>query len=390
VGVVSAGVALAVGVLSLLLRVRVQPRNAVTYWAMLALSGVGARLLAPGAWGWARTLALAAALYAAAFAALELAYFELGWSVWDESERVDSSYQWFDVYLDGIGSSARADLTEGYFARSWAERPEQAMRDKYDALFELLRLRPGMRVLDVGCGYGHWMRYLRSRGVASVGITLAVDQVAYARETSGLDVRLQDARELPDAEYGASFDAVSMLGCLEHFCKCHWPRERQLATYRRVLGSARRALRPGSAAGRVAVTAMTVSPTERWGAAEYARAYLLERHYSGSYPHEGDLDAQRGDGLRRVHHSDRTEDYRWISIASPDHFGNFRVRWDARRALYAAHMLATDPFAAHKWLYHALGVWMWSLGGTDPTPDRNRPAPCRLKWEVWEEDTPKS
>ena len=93
-------------------------------------------------------------------------------------------------------------------------------------------------------------------------------------------------------------------------------------------------------------------------------------------------------GLRLLGEYDQTEDYRWISVVSPDHFGHFKVEWTARRAAYVPFMFLTDPFAAHKWLYHATDTWMWSLGGTSRVPDRARYAPCRLKWDLFEASSP--
>ena len=377
----SAGGAAALGV-------GVGVRNLATFWALAALSALAAWRLLPGAspCAWA---ALAVAIYLAAFAALELLYFFGGVGVWDENERVAASYQWFDVYLPagssvtGDGGRVEADLTEAYFGRhGWGAAPDVAMRDKYDEFFDLLGLRSGQVVLDVGCGYGQWMLYLRSRGVEAVGLTIAPAQVEFARDKTGLDVRLQDVRELP-ADFDGRFDAVTLLGCMEHMTKSSWPRGRCQDTFRGVLANARRALKPGPA-GRVLVAALTFPRDQRPSLGDWARLYLLERHYSGRYPGEGDLPAQAAAaGLRLEHESDHTEDYRWISMRSPDHFGNFEVAWTPRRAAYVPFMFLTDPFAAHKWLYHATGTWMWHLGGTSREPVADRPAPCRLKWNLF-------
>ena len=390
------------------LGVGVGVRNVAVYWGLVALSALVACRLIPAPGRWAARTALAAAVYLAVFAALELLYFFGGVGMWDEDERVASSYQWFDVYLPDGGSKAKggdgdrvhADLTEAYFGRhGWGAAPDVAMRDKYDEFFDLLGLESGknMRVLDVGCGYGQWMAYLRSRGVESVGLTISPAQVEYARASTGLDVRVQDIRTLPSS-YDGRFDAVTMLGSLEHFTKSSWSRERCLDTFRGVLANGRRALRPmrpmhpghpmrpghPGHPGRVLVTALTFPLEEHLSVADWTRLYFLERHYSGRYPREGDLPALAASaGLRLESESDRTEDYRWISVVSPDHFGHFEVEWTARRAAYVPFMFLTDPFAAHKWLYHATGTWMWHLGGTSREPLPGRPAPCRLKWDLF-------
>ena len=363
------------------------------YWLMLAAAAAIGCIVARRASSVGAGIATGIAAYVAMFAAAEVAYFGFGIDVWSEEERVGSAYQWFDVYLDAGGKSGgQADLTDGYFpgGKWWGVSTADAIRHKFDALFDALALKPGMRVLDVGCGYGAWMEYLRERGVDGVGLTLSIEQMRGDVAERRLDVRLQDIVTLPASEYAGRFDAVSMIGSLEHFCKSHWSRGRRRSTYRKVLENARMALRPDSGSRRIAITALVI-PAVSDVRFDDARAYFLERHYSGRYPPEGEVDGVASDDslrLARVVNEDHPEDYRWTSIVNPDHFGNFRVNWDLRRALYAPFMFLTDPFAAHKWVYHAWGVWMWSLGGTSRSPDRGRQTACRLKWEVWEAARP--
>ena len=95
-----------------------------------------------------------------------------------------------------------------------------AQRAKYDLICRKLGLRPGMRLLDVGCGWGGMPMYAAEHyGVQAVGVTVARRQVAYARDTvaaAGLgdrvEIRLQDYRDVADGP----FDAVSSIGMFEH------------------------------------------------------------------------------------------------------------------------------------------------------------------------------
>ena len=101
---------------------------------------------------------------------------------------------------------------DGDFSLSLA----QAQRRKHEYVAEHIGIGPGRRVLDLGCGWGALLDYVRSRGGAGVGVTLSSAQVAACRR-HGLDVHLQDARELERARFGV-FDAVASLGAFEHFC----------------------------------------------------------------------------------------------------------------------------------------------------------------------------
>jgi cyclopropane-fatty-acyl-phospholipid synthase len=96
---------------------------------------------------------------------------------------------------------------------------DEAQENKYRLVFEKLRLKPGDRLLDVGCGWGGMVRYAARRGVKATGVTLSSEQASWARraiEAEGLqdlaEVRHGDYRDIRDA----GFDAVSSIGLLEH------------------------------------------------------------------------------------------------------------------------------------------------------------------------------
>jgi len=72
-------------------------------------------------------------------------------------------------------------------------------------------------VLDLGCGWGGLLNYLRaSAGAIGVGVTLSSAQAAACRR-HGLDVHIKDARAVNRESFGP-FHAVASLGAFEHFC----------------------------------------------------------------------------------------------------------------------------------------------------------------------------
>ncbi len=117
---------------------------------------------------------------------------------------------------------------------------EQAQAAKYDLVARKLDLKPGMRLLDVGCGWGGMVRHAaREYGVSALGVTLSREQASWAQqaiERDGLgelaEVRYADYRDV--AETG--FDAVSSIGLTEHIGVANYP------AYFRFL---RQRLRPG-------------------------------------------------------------------------------------------------------------------------------------------------
>jgi cyclopropane-fatty-acyl-phospholipid synthase len=104
---------------------------------------------------------------------------------------------------------------------------EQAQRHKFDLVARKIALRPGMRLLDVGCGWGGMvMHAARMYGVRALGVTLSEQQALWAQRAikeAGLEelaeVRHLDYREV--AETG--FDAVSSIGLTEHIGKAQLP-----------------------------------------------------------------------------------------------------------------------------------------------------------------------
>ena len=110
-----------------------------------------------------------------------------------------------------------------YSCAVW-ESPEQSLEEAQAAKLELicrkLGLRPGMRLLDVGCGWGSLVMHAAAHhGVEAVGITISTEQAALAGErvaAAGLDdrveIRLQDYRDVHDGP----FDAISSVGMFEH------------------------------------------------------------------------------------------------------------------------------------------------------------------------------
>lgn len=121
----------------------------------------------------------------------------------------------------------------GYWAK--ARNLGEAQEAKLDLVCRKAALKPGMRVLDIGCGWGSLAAFAAERyGVSVVGITVSTEQIELGRlRTAGLPVQLllQDYRDL-----AGTFDAIVSVGMFEHVGHRH---------YRTFFDVARRCLAPG-------------------------------------------------------------------------------------------------------------------------------------------------
>jgi cyclopropane-fatty-acyl-phospholipid synthase len=104
-----------------------------------------------------------------------------------------------------------------YSCGYWREADDldAAQEAKLDLVCRKLGLRPGMRVLDIGCGWGEALEFAARRyGISGVGVTISREQADHAhRLCAGLpvEIRLQDYRELHER-----FDRVFSIGMFEH------------------------------------------------------------------------------------------------------------------------------------------------------------------------------
>jgi cyclopropane-fatty-acyl-phospholipid synthase len=104
-----------------------------------------------------------------------------------------------------------------YSCAYWADATDldAAQEAKLDLVCRKLELGPGMRVLDIGCGWGEALKYAADRyGVSGVGVTVSAHQAQAARRLCAglpIEIRLADYRTLDER-----FDRVFSIGMFEH------------------------------------------------------------------------------------------------------------------------------------------------------------------------------
>jgi cyclopropane-fatty-acyl-phospholipid synthase len=113
-----------------------------------------------------------------------------------------------------------------YFATP-ATTLDDAQQAKLDLVCRKLGLRPGMRLLDVGCGWGSLVLHATAAyGVHAVGVTISPEQADLARRRIAehgledrVEIRIQDYREVADGPY----DAIASVGMAEHVGRAQFP-----------------------------------------------------------------------------------------------------------------------------------------------------------------------
>jgi cyclopropane-fatty-acyl-phospholipid synthase len=127
----------------------------------------------------------------------------------------DVSNEFYSLFLD------RQMVYSCAYYKNESDALETAQIQKLDHILNKLRLKPGERFLDIGCGWGTLiMRAAKQYGAHATGITLSENQFDYARErirAEGLQerckVELCDYRDLPGA---GQFDKIASVGMFEH------------------------------------------------------------------------------------------------------------------------------------------------------------------------------
>lgn len=193
---------------------------------------------------------------------------------------------------------------------------EEAQAEKYDLVCRKLGLRPGMRLLDIGSGWGGMVRHAaREHGVTAVGVTLSRNQANYAQaaiEREGLgdraEVRFGDYRDISET----GFDAVSSIGLTEHIGVRNYP------SY---FSFIRSRLRPG---GRV----LNHSITRADNRSRAETGAFIDRYVfpDGELTGSGRIITEMQDVGLEVRHEENLREHYALTLAGWCH--NLRENWD--------------------------------------------------------------
>jgi cyclopropane-fatty-acyl-phospholipid synthase len=185
----------------------------------------------------------------------------------------DVSNEFYALWLD------REMVYSCAYFKTGEEDIDTAQAQKLDHICRKLRLQPGERLLDIGCGWGGLVRWAaRHYGVEATGITLSENQHRLANErihAEGLDERcrvlLQDYRDVPGE---GVYDKIASIGMFEHVGL------KNLGVY---FGAIQRLLKDGGVVMNHGIT--SVDPDSRevgLGGGEFVSKYVFPH---GELPH---------------------------------------------------------------------------------------------------------
>jgi len=309
---------------------------------------------------------------------IDVIYYGFGTRVFDPSVTIQRGYQ-ISLFFNDTPHSAGLDYGFNYYNGDYNKSRKQAQLDKFDHTYQELELQPGMRLIDIGCGCGDWLDYLKRRDIEVVGVNITDDQVKVCRER-GLTVFWSDWKKIPVDEkmqnelYGR-FDRVTFWDTVEHYVPAQYRRDidRIDAIYRSMFQLARNLLKDDQ--GKVFISCLhnkkkNLKENSFWSVVRKNwYCYILDKFHSGYYPSaERDDLVRNAQGLFELERrEDLTLDYFMTSKLEPTHFGQHRFQWNVSRVLYALWTVLSDPFWLQRIVWFSGMTWMNQFDEDDVT-----------------------
>jgi cyclopropane-fatty-acyl-phospholipid synthase len=249
---------------------------------------------------------------------------------------------------------------------------ERAQEHKFELVSRKLALKPGLRLLDVGCGWGGMvMHAARNHGVRALGVTLSRRQAEWAQKAivdAGLadlaEVRHMDYRDVPET----SFDAISSIGLTEHIGAANLP------SYFAFLHSK---LRPHGRLLNHSITRPTTNERHRSGL--FIDRYIFP---DGELEGVGEIISAMQDNGFEVRHEENLREHYAMTLAGWS--ANLDANWDVAVA-------EVGPGKARTWaLYLAgsrlgferRGIELHQVLGVKPDTAGTSDMPLRPDWGV--------
>jgi len=250
--------------------------------------------------------------------------------------------------------------------------------------------RPGFRLLEIGCGYGHLLKLARQRGARAVGVNVSPEQVKFCND-NGSQVYCCTYRDLLEStQWHGQFDGVIANGSLEHWVQ---PEDVQAGRmnpiYQESFDIAQRMLDPSTDDARYVTTAIHVKREVKpeylltpWyrqpRGSDHRHFSLLHNWMGGYYPVDGQLEECAKPFFSLAAETDGSlgykiaNDYRMARMLR-GLYTNPKMVWRIARCL-ARHPRVTSTMIE---CYFIEKSWDWQFQGDDPPMKLLRHTWCR-------------
>jgi cyclopropane fatty-acyl-phospholipid synthase-like methyltransferase len=309
----------------------------------------------------------------------EILYANFNIDGFDGESRTKLFYDLTTTYFIN-NSNQNTNLTEGIYLKDLDDNeslmnereakelaPDKANKNKYDKFFVYLNIEPHeykhLRILDMGCGNGDFIKYCNSLGIQTSGMTISSEQVD-ALKKQNLDVHLGSYRDL-QPQFIGKYDIVTFWGSLEHITQsypCSKSGEKKAdEEIKNAISYAKQYYHPDSTYKLLFNTTLHMNKKVCEGT---LNAYFVERAYGGWYfydePGQTISDKMESIGFEKLKQDDFTYHYYMASKIDPSHFGS-PAKLSAYYVLALLFGVFINPNIIAMALYNLRGEWMWQF-----------------------------
>ena len=209
-----------------------------------------------------------------------------GYSLDPVENKTKNLYSFFDCFWSS-SMGYNDDLTEGKFDSNVFKDFDDAQKDKKLELVKLSGADKGVKILEIGCGNGKLLKYLKNAGADAYGITISKEQVELCRK-QGLNANLINFFEMGEDYYG-KYDSIICSGVIEHLPNIK-NRYNLEVFYQDLFKRFSKLLNPDSKLKKIVITCVHFRDEKihnNWW--NRFNIYILERANGGWYPKNKDF-----------------------------------------------------------------------------------------------------
>lgn len=307
----------------------------------------------------------------------EILFVNFNMDAFDGNSRTELFYDITTTYFIN-NNNYNPNLTEGMYLKNLADNtslmneaeakelsPEEANKKKFEKFFLYLDIKPqeykNLKILDIGCGNGDFMKYCNSLGIQTSGLSISSEQVN-ALKKQNLDVYLGNYHYI-QPQFIGKYDIVTFWGSIEHITKSYpfskSGEEEAEKAIKQMMSHVKQYYRPDSTYKLLFSTTLHMNKKI---AKDTIDAYIIERAYGGwcfnEEPGQTHFDKIVSIGFKKIKQDDFTYHYYMASKIDPTHFGV-----PSKPSLYTISLLLfgifINPHLIAMTIYTLRGSWMW-------------------------------